>query len=112
MKFVFVKPPYIPGPLKSYFTEKAIRNRPFNEKIFSDVRTEFGLLEKKASKIQVKTLILWGDQDRIIHPSAGVVYQKLIPNSKLVVLKDCGHLPMLEKPEETAQAMIEFLTRP
>lgn len=37
--------------------------------------------------------------------------RKLLSKSELILLKDCGHLITTDKPEETAAALTDFLTR-
>jgi pimeloyl-ACP methyl ester carboxylesterase len=109
MKFSFVNPPYIPGFFKSEVMRKSAANKKYNEKVFSDIRRDGNLIESRLSKIKVKTLILWGDTDNIIDVSSTEVFQKGIKNSKVVILKDCGHAPMIELPEETAKHYLEFI---
>lgn len=109
MNFIFVKPPYIPFFLKTYFSERAIRSREFNEKIYREIRGEFGALETGMRSIRARTLILWGDTDRVIHVSSSDVLQKGIPGSVRVLLKDCGHSPQLERPAESAEVYRNFL---
>lgn len=109
LKFVFVKPPFIPRPVKSYLIKKSIEDKPFNEKILMDLFQERYLLESDLPKIKANTLILWGDMDRLIDVSCAKPLEKGLPKSKTVIIKNCGHLPMLEKPEETARYYLEFL---
>lgn len=109
LAFTTVKPPYIPGVIKGYFAEKAVKNRPFNERIFEDIRGDKIRVESRLGMIRVPTLILWGDTDRVIDPSAATVFQAKIKNAKTIILKDCGHGPMVERPEETARYFLEFL---
>lgn len=109
MSFNFHKKPYIPNSIKQYFAERAVKNREFNQKIFSDIRNEPSQIEFNLGKIKNQTLILWGDKDRVIHPDSALVFNKGIPGSKLVVFKDCGHLPQLERPQETAEVIQEFI---
>jgi len=63
----------------------------------------------KASTINVPTLIIWGRQDRVIPLIVGELLNKLIPNSTLKVIEECGHIPQEEKPEETISLINEFL---
>jgi pimeloyl-ACP methyl ester carboxylesterase len=42
--------------------------------------------------------------------SSAPVLQKGIGNSKVIIMKDCGHVPMIERPEETAQYYLEFIS--
>ncbi|TGM57902.1 alpha/beta fold hydrolase [Leptospira adleri] len=109
LNFVFVKPPSIPSFLKGYFAEKSIRNREFNEKIYKDLRSRISVLEERMKQIHARTLIVWGDTDRVIHISSSDVLLKGIHNSTRVILKECGHSPMLERPTETAGIYAKFL---
>jgi abhydrolase domain-containing protein 6 len=108
--FIFVKKPYILGSIKEYFVEKALENTNINVKILNDIRNEKNPVEASLSKIKSHTLILWGDTDRIIHVSSTQVFQKNIKNSKLIVLKDCGHSPQIERPEEVASHILQFVS--
>jgi pimeloyl-ACP methyl ester carboxylesterase len=109
LDFTFVKPPFIPDPLKSYFAEMAVQSKDFNKKIFIEA-TPGNQLETVMREILAKTLILWGDTDRVLSVSSAQVLRKGIENSKVIIMKDCGHLPMIERPEETAQYYLEFIS--
>ena len=111
LAFVFEKPPEIPNPIKRFLSEKAMDAVTFNEKILKDLFAEKYILEKDLSKIRVRTLILWGDMDRVIDVSCIKILEKKIGKSKTVIMKNCGHIPMLERPEETAQHYIAFLKK-
>ena len=111
MRFVFVESPPIPGRILDYLTKQSIMNRDFNEKIFSQIVKENYSLEDDLSKIKAKTIVIWGDKDRVIHVSCTAVIKKGLPGSTIVVLKNCGHLPMIERPGETARHYLEFLDK-
>lgn len=109
MKFVFVKPPLVPGPVKKILVEKAVKNRAFNEKIFSDITARPATLTPEVlGKISAPVLIIWGDSDRILNISSVSVLKKDIKNCTVRVIEDCGHSPMLERPEDTAELFLEF----
>lgn len=110
LKFIFVKPPYIPGSIKHEFAEAAARNREFNDKIFGDLRAKMLDLEPMLGQIKSPALVIWGDTDRVIHVSSAGVFTKGIKGSKGYILKDCGHVPMIERPEETSKAFLEFIS--
>ena len=59
--------------------------------------------------IKTPTLILWGDTDRVLDVSGAAILEKGIKNSQKIIMKDCGHVPMIERPEETAKYYISFL---
>jgi pimeloyl-ACP methyl ester carboxylesterase len=67
-------------------------------------------LRKWMHRIDVPTLIVWGDDDKVIPPAYGPEFQKLIPGSKLEIIKDCGHVPQIEKPEETAALIVKHIS--
>ena len=108
LDFVFVEIPSIPGPIVGYLTEQAIAQRPFNEKIFQDFIARPASLESEAQNIQAPTLITWGDQDRLLHVSGAAILDALIPDSHVVIMKNIGHMPMIERPHESAQQFLRF----
>jgi pimeloyl-ACP methyl ester carboxylesterase len=57
-------------------------------------------LHKWLHLIDVPALLIWGDADQFFPKEIGAEYDRLLPNSELVVLPDCGHLPTIEKTEE------------
>jgi pimeloyl-ACP methyl ester carboxylesterase len=68
-------------------------------------------LDDVISGIRMPTLILWGEQDEMIPLRVGQNLHKLIRDSELVVIPECGHLPELEKPAEFVRCVMEFLKR-
>lgn len=65
-------------------------------------------LEKWLHRVKLPTQIIWGDHDRILPPEYAAAFQKLIPGSRVDIVKNCGHLPHTEKPEEFARLVEEF----
>ena len=61
------------------------------------------------SQIQTKTLIIWGDRDKLVPVKYGHIFKENIPNSKLEILPKIGHSPNLEAPEKLAQIILNFL---
>jgi pimeloyl-ACP methyl ester carboxylesterase len=60
------------------------------------------------SDIRCPTLVLWGEKDQILHASCAEVFQQLIPHADVKLLKEVGHLPMVEAPAQTARALLHF----
>ena len=54
------------------------------------------------------TLILWGENDREVSVEDGRRIHDQIPNSRLFVFRECGHLPHEEYPEEFVELVSEF----
>ena len=110
LAFVFVEPPRLPEVVKRYFADRAVENRPFNALIWSHIKGEtYEPLEPHLGRIQAPTLVLWGDTDRVLHPSGAQVFVDGIPNSHLVLMPAMGHSPMIERPGDTAAHYVRFL---
>jgi abhydrolase domain-containing protein 6 len=62
-------------------------------------------------RIGQETLVLWGDEDRLLRPSWAPRFAEMLPRGELHLLKGCGHAIMLERPAETAALIKEFLSR-
>ena len=60
-------------------------------------------------EINCPTLLIWGEQDKLVPPKEGEILKKMMKNSELIVLKDVGHNPYLDCPETLAQKIIEFV---
>ena len=65
-------------------------------------------IEKDAYLINQPTLLVWGEDDKIIPLQNGEKLHREILNSQLFVLKDCGHVPQEEKPERFVELVTEF----
>lgn len=109
MSFVFFMPVYIPSAIKEIFAVNAVNGKSFNEKVFKELLSDFYGLESKLNEIRCPTMIIWGDADRILDVSCAGVFEKGIKNHRSVILKNCGHVPMLERPEEAAMLYLKFL---
>jgi pimeloyl-ACP methyl ester carboxylesterase len=110
LHLLFVEVPSIPGPLKRYFAEQAVEHRDFNAKVWADLTQTPAPLEPRLGQIHAKTLVLWGDTDRVLDPSgAEVLKAGLQPPPEVVLMKSCGHVPMIERPEEAAEHYLRFL---
>ncbi|MEQ8404350.1 MAG: alpha/beta fold hydrolase [Oceanicaulis sp.] len=59
--------------------------------------------------IETPTLILWGQRDAMISPEHGPRFAAAMPNARLTLIEDAGHMPVEEQPEATAQAVRRFL---
>jgi len=64
---------------------------------------------ERAKSLQVPTLILWGENDRWIPLEVGRWFHRDLPDSRLVVIPECGHVPQEEYPGVTAQLIIDFI---
>jgi triacylglycerol lipase len=77
------------------------------------IARDSGLLRRDPSReelaaIAVPTLLLWGEQDELIPVACGEDAASLIPDAKLVVLPNVGHIPSIEAPDEFVRVVSEF----
>jgi 4,5:9,10-diseco-3-hydroxy-5,9,17-trioxoandrosta-1(10),2-diene-4-oate hydrolase len=76
---------------------------------YDDMRLLRSALVNLAGK---PALFIWGDRDRAVLLPSGRRLQRMMPNSKLLVIPGAGHLPFEELPEQCNQAMGEWLFEP
>ena len=62
-------------------------------------------LSTRLYRIKAKTLLVWGDSDKVVAPAYAHAFKKGIAGSELVVIPEAGHLVNLEKPDQTAAAL-------
>jgi pimeloyl-ACP methyl ester carboxylesterase len=67
---------------------------------------------KKIAEIVQPTLILWGDSDKILGIKDAARFKRAIPQSTLIWIQDCGHLPHLEQAQITARHILDFRDKP
>jgi pimeloyl-ACP methyl ester carboxylesterase len=60
------------------------------------------------ARISVPTLLLWGDCDELIPLACGEEASRVIPNARLVVLNDVGHIPSIEATADFVRIVSDF----
>lgn len=60
-------------------------------------------------QLRIPALVLWGEDDALASVSVGRALADALPLAQFHVIKDCGHLPTLEKPAESGARFAEFL---
>lgn len=62
-------------------------------------------LAQRLYRIRAKTVLVWGDSDRLIPPVYARAFQKGIAGASLVSIPEAGHMVVAEKPEAVAAAV-------
>lgn len=62
-----------------------------------------------AAKVACPALIIAGDRDMMTPPKAAAPLAEAIPDAMTIVLKNCGHIMMVERPDETLDVLIGVL---
>jgi len=65
-------------------------------------------LRRRLHHITVPTLVVWGEQDRLIPPSHGRMLAEEIPNAQFQIIQGAGHVVSVEEPEALASAIRDF----
>lgn len=66
-------------------------------------------LSERYKTIELPTLILWCDHDRIVPLEVGIKLRRTLPNSTLRLIEDCGHMPQEEQPASTLALIKGFI---
>ncbi|MCC6584093.1 MAG: alpha/beta hydrolase [Chitinophagales bacterium] len=60
-------------------------------------------------QIACPTLIVWGKQDKVVHPKYAERFHSDIMKSRVIMYDSCGHVPMLERPLDVKRDVLKFL---
>lgn len=105
------KPPYMPkfvldGLAKNYQDrreELALIYQGFHRK---------DMLDSRLGDIKAPFFLIWGKKDELLDVSSVAVWQAGVPNIKVHVFEELGHMPMVESPKATAELVGDFLKKP
>ena len=68
------------------------------------------LVFNNLNEFDTRTLLIHGANDTVIPISSSERLEHIIKSAELKIIPDCGHIPHMEKPRETAQILNQFLT--
>ncbi len=74
----------------------------------SGIRDDIFIRDEVAS-FPVRTMFIWGDADAFAPPESGEELAARMPDARCVVVRDAGHLPWMDQPEEVAALAAEFI---
>jgi pimeloyl-ACP methyl ester carboxylesterase len=63
------------------------------------------------ASVKAPALVAWGDDDRVVPPSAAKRYVEALPEAKLEIVRSCGHCIDMEQPETLARLVTGFIGR-
>jgi pimeloyl-ACP methyl ester carboxylesterase len=104
--FVMHDPPFIPRPVINVMAQERIRNVALAQNIFKQLIADS--LEQRVSGLNTPALIVWGERDRAIHVATADILHKMMPRSQVIIMPGIGHLPMVERPEQSARDYLRF----
>lgn len=106
ISFAMSHPPFIPTPMRNVLARERIKNYDLELRIFEQIRTDS--VEQRVAGLMAPTLIVWGAQDRVINVASADILHRLMPSSRVIVMPDVGHLPMIEQPRRCAEDYLRF----
>jgi pimeloyl-ACP methyl ester carboxylesterase len=105
-RLVTSNPPYIPRPILNVLARQRIKNFRLEQRIFKDVISDS--VEERVTGLATPTLIVWGSEDQVLGVEASRILNRLMPRSRVVIMQRTGHLPMFERPGESAKDYLKF----
>jgi len=110
-EFVFADAPYVPAPMAAYMVQQREVKKVFERQVFTQMRLgpQAFLLQERLPLIRQPVGLLWCDADKIIDPSAAAVFAHGLQHSDTRILSGCGHMPMMEQPQQAAEFLLSQL---
>ena len=105
--------PWLPWPASTALIRKRRADAAFEQDVLARIgRSEESLLPgEEAVRIRQPALLLWCKQDAVIDASALELYAQRIPQARKVLLDGCGHMSLMERPAEVADAVVALVDR-
>jgi pimeloyl-ACP methyl ester carboxylesterase len=103
--------PWLPWPASTALIRKRRADAAFEQGVLDRIgRSEESLLPgEEATNIRQPALLLWCKQDAVIDASALELYAQRIPQARKVLLDGCGHMSLMERPSQVADAVVELV---
>jgi pimeloyl-ACP methyl ester carboxylesterase len=65
----------------------------------------------RLAELRPPALFVWGTHDGLVPAAFGRHVRKWLPSAEQVTIEDCGHVPQVERPEETNELLMRFIAR-
>jgi pimeloyl-ACP methyl ester carboxylesterase len=66
-------------------------------------------LKGRLHRVKIPTLLLWGEEDRIVTPAYGRAYAAAFPFGSFATIAEAGHFPHVEQPQDFARHVVNFI---
>lgn len=102
------KTPFLPRFARTTLGRRGVADFALHTRIARQM-ADSPLLESSFGPMETPALIVWGEHDKILHPTGAETFATLFPNSQVILMKGIGHLPMAEAPKQTAADYMAFM---
>jgi pimeloyl-ACP methyl ester carboxylesterase len=66
---------------------------------------------RRLADLKPPALFVWGGRDWLVPATFSAQIRKWLPHAEQVIIDACGHVPQVERPEETNQLLLDFFGR-
>ncbi|WP_174999416.1 alpha/beta fold hydrolase [Rugamonas aquatica] len=101
---------FLPYSVRTALARRAVADFALHTAIMRQV-TASPLLERQFNALRTPALIVWGEEDLILHPSGAAALAALFGDHRVILMPGIGHLPMLEAPRRSAHDYFAFRRR-
>lgn len=111
MAFTMSQPPDIPAPALRVLAAEGAPLYDHYHRLFDALTEELHAgpsTEDLLRGLDIPTLITWGEEDRVLHPSGADTIAAAMETATARRMPGVGHLPMLEAPDRTASDYLAF----
>jgi pimeloyl-ACP methyl ester carboxylesterase len=98
---------YLPPP--QAWDERFLHNREASMRLAFQPYLHSRRLKERLRFIDVPTLIVWGEQDKILSAEHAREWQRRLPQAEVALIPGAGHFPHVEQPEACLPRVMEFL---
>lgn len=102
------RPPFVPGFVAHAIAADYVRRRASLAEIFGDFYLQ-DVLDDRLGEITAPTWVVWGAEDRIVHPAHAAVWAEGLRDATVTTYDGVGHMPMVEIAKRCAGDYREFL---
>lgn len=116
---------FIKKKAQDVFYDPAVATKEIVDEVFATVNDRVRLVKTLAiaksairhnmaqdlPEMNTPTCIIWGENDGVTPPDVADLFHELLPDSDLYWMKECGHAPMMEHPEEFNQILDAWLQK-
>jgi pimeloyl-ACP methyl ester carboxylesterase len=100
---------YIPGFVERDLLRTMQSNRAVVHRTLESLLREEGDFAERLSQLKMPVLLVWGQQDELIPPSAGKKMHQAIPQSVLHLYSGCGHMGPATCADRMVPQVMKFL---
>lgn len=101
------QPPFVPTPVLKSMAKASVAFHELEYDIARQLSAD--AIEQRAKTIKLPTLLVWGKEDQLLHADTVTRVKALMPQTKIIMMDNVGHMPMVEVPKQAVTDYVNFL---